>query len=236
MKEFHITTLFIINLLSCCLQPQAWTAEDIELPQGEELRQEMLRLMESGALDDALRLAQKLYDGDSKNSGVAMGLAHIYALRNNYMQSARYFEDGLQRRQAEKIILSSEAKAFPHLELAMVYDDLGRQKYFSAELCLRILYHANQAWPCVVEATCLGSERSQTLVEVAQRVSQYYALAKVSKEVMEKHGESPEELARAFRERPPELTLPPDSVDEATKLEAKDSLIARRRAYDQRRH
>lgn len=97
-----------------------------------------------------------------------------------------------------------------HYDLAQAYHDLGRRRYLSQELCLRILYHLEQAWTSVMEPPADPEQVSQ-LVDVARRAAEAYQAADADW---------------------PELPLLPDGVGAAEKHVARAAIAARIRARD----
>ncbi len=214
-----------ISLLGLCFMPSQLLAAnaDATKPQFDEVQ----RLVDSGRMADAMKLLEQLNDQYPNEPSAALNLGEMYTQQHDYARGVRYYEEALHRLQ----VVSPSDQTLPtiHYRLVDSYNELGQQRYFSPELCLRILYHLEQAWPRMEqEASSAGSEEMRKFVEFARKTVGHYEAAIIGPNVRVKEAGSQQDLAAIqAQSEEPELVLPPDGIDQATKLEAKEA-IARR--------
>jgi hypothetical protein len=121
-----------------------------------------------------------------------------------------------------------------HYKLVDSYNELGQQRYFSPELCLRILYHLEQAWPHMEQdVSSAGSGEVSKFIDFARKTVGHYETAIIGANVRVREAGSQQELAAIQAQgEEPELVLPPDDVDQDAKLQAKEAIARRVAAFE----
>lgn len=235
MNKYRWMLLPVMGLLLSfwCAQPLL-LAVDSSSTEGDALKhqfEEVQQLLDRGRVDEAVTVLQRLYTEYPHDASAALNLGNSYKQRQDYAQSVLYYEEGLRR---SRQIAPPDDKniAIIHHELVDSYNELGQQRYFSPELCLRILYHLEQAWPYLAEVGS-PSEDMAKMIEFARKTVGHHDAATMGPNVRIREASTQQEVnAMTAQTQDPELLLPPDGIDATMKLQAKKSIIARMRAFD----
>lgn len=217
-----------------CVQPVS-LATDVSSSGGktfEQQSEEVHQLIARGADDEAVALLRRMHNDYPADPSAAINLGDFFGRHQNYAESIHYYEEAIPRL-VKKYNASPAQLAHLHNTLVNDYNELGQQRYFSAELCLRILYHLEQAWPYLTELG-FGPDQIPQAVEFARKTVGHYEMAAIGPNVrmMEASSGGEEIGARSVKGQELELTLPPDGIDEAVKLQAREAIIARIHRFD----
>jgi hypothetical protein len=160
-------------------------------------------------------------------------LARLAERDGDYLKSVGYLEEAIRRLEGAGAGQDDDVK-FLHSRLVDDYNELAQQRHFSSEICLRILYHLEQAWPFLEKHVSVEEPRKN--IQFARKTVGHYELAESGIRVIE--GAPDREFSRLRgellgEEGPSELVLPPDGIEESAKLLAKDAILARIRAFDE---
>ena len=190
---------------------------------------EAKQLLQQGDTDAAIQKLKALHEDHPEDPNAAYNLGDLFGKREHYDESAHYYEEALARAQQA----GRPAKDIGHLHnlIAVAYYGLGRQKYYSAEVCRRILYHLANAWPYLGE---LGYDEQamSDVAEITTFVLNAFAIAhrsSATKVLGDDLLTTPEAFNASIQQ--PELLLHPDGIDEATKLQAKETLVTYLKAF-----
>lgn len=189
--------------------------------------------LKKGDEKSAVDLLQRIYKEYPENPTAALNLGFYYTQKKNYLNSVGYYEESLRRFPKFSSLSSSDVitnMASVHQDLVSDYNELGQQRYFSAELCLRILYHLEQSFQ-LSDSISKDMEKPET-VEFTRKTIGHYDVAKRSPNVrmMEWNPKEGKPLA-AFKQET-ELVLPSDGIPEQEKLKTVETITARIRALD----
>ncbi|MCA9405679.1 MAG: hypothetical protein KC684_04020 [Candidatus Omnitrophica bacterium] len=137
----------------------------------------------------------------------------IYALSDTYYYLG-YFEYAIQNYLVLLDFMIENGRADSeiartHFKLADSYNELGQQRYFSKELCLRIIYHIERFLELYPESQHVAQYRN-----IQKKVLDYYDNSLPNLKFMEKDKNEP-----VFLSSSEEFKLPEDIVSEAVKLE-----------------
>jgi tetratricopeptide (TPR) repeat protein len=132
MRRLLIPILLVFSLLSFPLASYAKTSE--------EYVDEVYKLIEKGQFDEALTVVHKGMEEYPGDIGLVFAGAEVYHNKKDYETAIANYLNLL------KAIGSTgkEAPAALHQDLTDAYNELGQKHYFSKELCLRIIYHAEK--------------------------------------------------------------------------------------------
>jgi len=217
MKRFPWSR-FLFTVLLCISCPSVGRSASQAF---KEKFDEAQRLVSQGRLNEATSLLLQLKQQHPEDVDIAINLGHLYNNLEKWSESIRYHEEAL--RLLRRTTDNPMAVAFVHRSLALAYEGLGRQRYFSPELSLRILYHLEQAWPHFTELGFSSVEIAEEM-ELARFALSRYEMADRGVRVMEMETAAQKGVEAVLAD---DLQLPPDGVSQAAKLGAKDAMAAR---------
>lgn len=131
-----------VTIPSLCFLVFIASATAFADPALQEKVEEADRLLKEGSEEEGYALLLRLYDQYPEEWRPAIELGAYHSTRKNYSESVLYYEETLRR--ANKHHLPPQGLAQVHHQLVYDYNELGQQRYFSPELCLRILYYLDQ--------------------------------------------------------------------------------------------
>lgn len=217
-------------LAVCCLFSLPLSPLEAEV--SAELRQQLEKaeqLLNGGARDEGVQLLDRLNRDYPDNPSAAVALGRISTAQEQYAQSVTYYEEALRRWEllpAEELeTVELETMTAIRYQLVNDYNELGQQRYFSPELCLRIVYHLDRAWPQLMKEHPT-SESLRHFVEFARKTVGHYDMANMAPNLRVMEGSSQRSQDKL------ELVLPSDGIAEGDKLQAKEAIAARIRAFD----
>ena len=182
-----------------------------------------------GKAEEGVTLLQQMHRDYPDDATAALNLGDLYGKSQAYDLSTQYYTEGLQRLQ--RASAPPQALALIHQALVNGYNELGQQRYFSPELCLRILYHMDRSWPQIVKDNPTP-EALRPVMEFARKTIGHYDMASIAPNVrmMERSPTAALDVSGAMQDD--ELILPDDGIAAADKLKAKETIAGRIRTFD----
>jgi hypothetical protein len=138
----------------------------------EEYIDEAYQLLDQRKFDKALNLLQEGYQIYPGNVGLFFAIAECYHNIGDYEAAITNYLNLISAIEEEK----GQAPGKMHFNLVDVYTRLGQKHYFSSELCLRIIYHAEKMFELTPE---MAEDRRH--IEFLNRSIGYYGVAIMGK-------------------------------------------------------
>ena len=207
--SFLIPTIFFIIIISISA---------LYAKTSDEYAEEIYKLIDQKKYDEALALVDegaKDYPGDL---GLAVAFAEINHLKGNYETAIANYINIMKAISSPGPEILPNVLAHYHHNLVDAYNELGQKHYFSKELCLRIIYHAEKVMELMPEA----SQDSQYVGFLRKSIGHYDVASMGSGNVkmMETGGDGAD------------FQLPADYVSDEEKMRYKDKAVQRIKEHD----
>jgi tetratricopeptide (TPR) repeat protein len=158
--------------------------------------------------DKAISVLQEGLELYSNNASLYFGLAESYNNKQDYNNAVVYYLKSLE-------IAGVNAPKEVHSGLMFSYDLIGRQHYFSKELCLRIIYHLEK----FLELES-NPESKIGVMEFLRKSIGHFDMADMGVKMMEMGGDGSD------------FSLPDDAIGQEEKMQAREKSTQRFSIYD----
>lgn len=207
-KKFIFSSLFVLCNIFILRQAPFVLAKTLD-----EYADNAYQFIEQGRFDEALTVIREGLKEYPGNIGLVFALAETYHNKKDYETAVTNYLSILSA-----IRLQGQGKEAPgqlHHNLVDAYNEIGQKHYFSEELCLRIIYHAEKVFELTPEA-----QNDKQYMEFLRKSLGHYEVAKMGVKMMETGGDSAE------------FQLPSDNINLEEKLHYKDKAVQRLKNYD----
>jgi len=193
-----LTTLSILLIATASYAQPSPYAEDID-----RYIDNASQYIKLGEYKEALKVVHEGLNKYPKILGLNGILGEIYLKRGNYIRAIEIFDTILYTINQ----LGEEAPTY-HSMILHAYNELGKKYYFSEELCLRLIYHAERYYELEPE---FG--KAEESIEFLNQTLDFYGAAKAGARIFDDGGGDRQEFIL-----PQDLVLPPHYVDDDKKL------------------
>ena len=163
----------------------------------DEYTDKAYALIEEQRFDDALELLKEAYEQDPGNIGLVFAFAEVYHNKKEYYGAIMNYLNIISAIEGQ----GEEAPGQIHHNLVDAYNEIAQLHYFTEDICLRIIYHAEKVFELTPEVA--GDPR---YIEFLRKTIGHYEIAKTGARMLEEGGDGEE------------FDLPVDVVSEEKRL------------------
>lgn len=222
MVKLFLKPIWVV-IIVCSLQVSIW-ADEIRRPTAQQMH-EIEMFFSRGAEKEGFEALRRINDEFPDDISAAASLWLGYRQRGRYAEGIPYLEEVLRR--SEHLGKDAQTLGTLHRQIFVDYEELGRQNYFSPELCLRMLYHIDCLWHFLSD---LKDEDPEKLAVYTKKILEWYNVATTGTQLTVI---DPKEITFPMKnqELKPTLKLHNDNIPDSEKLKARGRLISRIQTY-----
>ncbi|MCP4653282.1 MAG: hypothetical protein GY858_07880 [Candidatus Omnitrophica bacterium] len=182
-------------------------------------------------IEQGLAILQEKYTQYPNHPEINYWLGEYCYNKKRYLDATKYFSDAINIMLANPEIIGRQTLnndlSKIHYRLVDCYNEIGQQKYFSEELCLRIMYHLEKTFELSSEIA-----QDQQYLEFLRKTIGHYDAAELGVRVLERGESQKEMMKQLISGEDTELILLYDGISQDEKLKYKNKAVKRLENYD----